>query len=104
MYCPRCQLQYRTGRTQCSECDFDLASDADADAAPAPPGAEMIVVFEGHPEEAEVAQAAVESAGIESRISSRPRRGFPVHHGLSELQVRAEDEDAAKEALADPNA
>jgi len=101
MYCPRCQLQYRAGRTQCSECDFELASNAVS--PPAPPGAEMVVVFEGHLEDAEVAQAAMESTGIESRITSQPRRGLPVHHGLSQLQVRAEDEDAAKEVLSDPN-
>ncbi|HUW62492.1 MAG TPA: hypothetical protein VMZ06_15915 [Candidatus Bathyarchaeia archaeon] len=101
MYCPRCQLQYRAGRTQCSECDFELASNTEA--APEPPGPEMVVVFEGHLDEAETAQAAMESTGIESRITSWPRRGVSVHHGLSQLQVRAEDEDAAKEALFYPN-
>ena len=102
MYCPRCQLEYRAGRTQCSECDFDLASGAVTAAAPR--GTEMVVLFEGRLDEAEAAQIAMESAGIESWITSRPRRGFPVHHGLSQLQVRAEDEDAAKEAVCDPNA
>jgi hypothetical protein len=101
MFCPRCELQYRPGRTQCSECGFDLASGAVA--GPDPPGSEIVVVFEGHLDEAEAAQATMATAGIESRISSQCRRGVSIHHGLSQLQVRAEDEDAAKEALCYPN-
>jgi len=101
MYCPRCELQYRAGRTQCPECGFELAAGAVAD--PDPPGSETVVVFEGQLEEAEAAQAAMATAGIESHIASQPRRGVSMHHALSQLQVRAEDEDAAKEALCYPN-
>ena len=94
-------MQYQAGRTLCPECDFELASGAVP--GPAPLGSEIVVVFEGHLDEAEAAQAAMVTAGIESQISSRARRGVSIHHGLSQLQVRAEDEDAAKEALCYPN-
>jgi hypothetical protein len=94
-------LQYRPGHTRCSECGFELGRGA----VPAlgPPGSEVVVVFEGHLDETEAAQAAMATAGIESRIAGRSRRGMSVNHGLSQLQVRAEDEDAAKEALRYPN-
>lgn len=101
MYCPRCELQYRAGRAQCSECGFELAVDSVPEQAE--PGSEIVVVFEGHLDETEAAQAAIATAGIESEITSRSRRGISLNHGLSQLQVKAEDEDAAKEALCYPN-
>ncbi len=101
MYCPRCELQCRAGQTQCSECGFELSIDAIA--GPMPPDSEPVVIFEGPFDEAEAAQAAVATAGIESLITVRSRRGVAVNHALSQLQVRAEDEDAAKEALTYPN-
>ncbi len=101
MYCPRCYLQVRAGRAECPECNFELATGGDQD--PSLPDSEIVVVFEGNSDEVEAAQAATATAGIESRVTSRSRRGMSVNHGLSQLEVRAEDEDAAKEALCYPN-
>lgn len=61
-YCPRCRSEYREGFARCADCDVDLVP-----ALPAlPPADGWAEVFRGTVVQADIAAAAIESAGIET--------------------------------------
>lgn len=59
----------------------------------------MVTVFEGDSSSAAVARAAVEGAGIKSWVRNEEAHGVLPCLGPAEVQVRAEDERSALNAL-----
>jgi hypothetical protein len=99
MFCPKCGVEYREGFNHCSDCDVALVETAPE--LPKPEYLEWVTVFEGDQNDAAVARATLENAGIEPIIRDEGLKNVFPSLGSVEVQVRAEDEDAALEALAD---
>lgn len=100
MYCPICRSEYREGFKRCSDCDTNLVDDLPL--APVPEYENLVTVFEGESNNAALARAAVEGAGIESWIQDGEVHGLFPTLGATEVLVREEDEPKALEALEMP--
>ena len=101
MFCPRCEAEYRTGFTRCSECDaplvyrfparFKLGSTTDS---------ELVVLrtFTNN-FEVDLARTTLEAAGIESMIRTGDSGGRGLILSFIELLVRSEDAEDANQIL-----
>jgi len=99
MLCPRCQLHCAAGRSRCSECGFKFAaprrgSGLNDDLA-------RVTLIEGEVQKVQAAGVALEDAGIDFWILKRRASQRTPHAPLAKVEVCLEDEDAAREALAD---
>jgi hypothetical protein len=100
MYCPKCRSEFEEGYARCEECETDLVESLPSDE---PEYTDLVTVYEGDEGLAEVIHAKLLSCGIEAWVES----GETAIHliapnlGPTMVAVRAEDEAAARQALAD---
>src|SRR2546426_528623 len=104
MFCPRCEAEYRTGFTRCSECDVALVYRFPTHSTVSPELETDLVVIRTYNNKFEVdlAKTTLEAAGIESMIRSDDYggRGPNLSFILGiDLLVRSEDADDADQIL-----
>lgn len=98
MFCPKCGSEFEAGYTRCEECEADLVESLPLDEEQY---TELVTIFEGDAEAAAVVRGKLESMGIEAWIQGDAAQSvFPNLSPVS-VEVRAEDADAALEALVD---
>ncbi len=98
MFCPQCRSEFEQGYTRCQECDTDLVEALPLDEEEY---TELVTVFEGDGEAAAVVRGKLESTGIQAWIQGDAAHGVFPSLSPGVVQVRAEDEAAARQALAD---
>jgi hypothetical protein len=73
-FCPTCRFEYREGITHCPECGVDLVAElppAEEAAPPPDPDTELVELIRmGDPSQAEVIQAALREAGIQTMLKT----------------------------------
>jgi len=112
MFCPVCGDEYRPGFSRCADCDVELI-DTPPERIEAAKPIELVTVLEtGDQSQVAVAKSMLEGAGIPC-IARNERlqnlfgwgsigTGYNVAMGPIRLQVRRENEEAAKELLSSP--
>jgi hypothetical protein len=98
MFCPVCGSEFEAGYTRCEQCETDLVESLSMDQEEY---TDLVTVFEGDHEAASVVCAKLESVGVEAWIQGEAVRGVFPSLSPAAVQVRAEDEAAARQALAD---
>jgi hypothetical protein len=65
MYCPQCNVEYREGFTECSDCQVPLLSGSPPEPPPGDPNLDLVPVFESTDRFAiGLAKGSLEDAGI----------------------------------------
>jgi len=111
MFCPRCRQEYRSGVTSCRECGVELVETLPPAGSDELEWVDLVTVLAtGDETRIEVAQSLLESAGIPCLVKGgrlqdlvgfgRMSFGFNPAFGVPEIQVRPQDEAAARELLA----
>ncbi len=98
MFCPKCGSEFEVGFTRCETCETDLVESLPTEEEEY---TELVLVFEGDAEAAAVVRGKLESAGIEAWIEGEGTHGVFPSLSPGAVQVRAEDEAAARQTLAD---
>ena len=101
MFCPRCDAEYRSGFTRCSECDVPLVYRFPTRSAmPSTEESELVVLrtFTNN-FEVDLARTTLEAAGIESMIRTGDSGGRGLVLSFMELLVRSEDVEDAQQIL-----
>ena len=109
MYCPQCRTEYLQGVIICPDCDSRLVTTLVPESVVEAEYTELVTVFStASPNAYLVAKSLMESADIDyyakGDVSSDlivGKLGFNVAVGAYEIQVRPEDEEPAREILAD---
>jgi len=101
MFCPRCDAEYRSGFTRCSECDVPLVYRFPIRSGLRPETESELVVLRTFTNnfEVDLARTTLEAAGIESMIRTGDSGGRGLILSFIELLVRAEDKDDAEQIL-----
>ncbi len=123
MFCPKCSSEFEAGRTRCAACDADLVEPLPVDEgeytepmtifagdsclydnpAVIKEYTDLVTVFVGEEGPADIIRAKLESCGIDAWVPTAltARFIFAPNVGPSTVQVRAEDAEAACQALAE---
>lgn len=109
MYCPQCRAEYTEGVIICPDCDCRLVTVLQPETKVEAEYTELVTVFStASPNQLIVAKSLMEAADIEYYAKADGsadvvvgRLGFNPALGAYEIQVRPEDEEAAREILAD---
>jgi len=107
VYCPQCQVEYRAGFTECSDCHVPLLpGPPPAEPDPFNPTLDLVVVLETNdPMQLALAKGLLEEAGIPfyvlGQIATLVTDVDPFLRKWVRLQVPADREAEAKALLAD---
>src|SRR2546423_9989461 len=101
MFCPRCEAEYRSGFTRCSECDVPLLYRFPTRSEFASGAESELVVVRSFTNnfEVDLARATLKAAGIESMIRTGDSGGRGLILSFIELLVRSEDAEDASQIL-----
>ncbi|HOV72744.1 MAG TPA: DUF2007 domain-containing protein [Candidatus Hydrogenedentes bacterium] len=101
MFCPNCRIEYEEGLDRCGECDAALVAELPPEDEPE--YVEWVTVLTTNREdEAMVAESVLGAAGIECNVQGRTLRVLvPMPAGPIQIEVRAEDAEAALELLSE---
>ncbi len=105
MYCPQCQVEYRDGFTECSDCRVPLLpGTATLDPDPFDPALELVVVLETNdPVQLSMAQGLLEDAGIPffvlGQVATLVQGVDGFLHKWERVQVPRDREAEARELL-----
>lgn len=98
MFCPKCGSEFEEGYSLCAGCETNLVEALPTDEEEY---TDLVTVFEGDAEAAAVVRGKLESTGIEAWIEGEATHGVFPSLPPGAVQVRIEDEAAARQALAD---
>jgi hypothetical protein len=105
MYCPSCRAEYRPGFTRCPDCDEALVDELPAEEPAATEYLELVEVYMSSPNDAELIRSVLEGSGIPARSTASGATGaYPLTVGAlgeTRVYVRVEDEDRARDVIAD---
>jgi hypothetical protein len=123
MFCPKCSSEFEAGHTRCDACDANLVEPLPVDEeeytepmtifagdsclydnpAVIKEYTDLVTVFVGEEGPADIIRAKLESCGIDAWVPTAltARFIFAPNVGPSTVQVRAEDAEAACQALAE---
>jgi Putative prokaryotic signal transducing protein len=102
MFCPRCRQEYQAGVTECRECRVALVAELPAVEPDEATWIDLVTVLStGDQSQIRVALSLLEAEGIPCFANGEMIQGV-IGYGLVgpvDLQVRAEDEEAARALL-----
>lgn len=104
VFCPECGAEYRQGVSVCSDCQVLLTSEFPLEPqSAAQPDVELVTVLTtGNDAVIPVAKSLLDDAGIGYLAKNEGFHGlFPVSRFRVEIQVRQDDEEEARQLLAD---
>ena len=101
MFCPRCEAEYRTGFTRCSECGVLLVYRFPVRMQTMSEKESDLVVIRTYTNnfEIDLARTTLAAAGIESMIRTGDSGGRGLILSFIELLVRSEDAEDADQIL-----
>ena len=101
-FCPQCRAEYREGFLECADCKRSLVAELPPQPKPQPDLELVTVLATGRPALIAVAKSLLEDSGIEYLTQNEGLHNlFPVNGFRIHIQVRPEDEEEARELLAD---
>ena len=104
VFCAECGAEYRQGVSVCSDCQVLLTAEFPLEPqSVAQPDVELVTVLTtGNDAVIPVAKSLLDDAGIEYLAKNEGFHGlFPVSRFRVEIQVRQDDEEEARQLLAD---